>query len=379
MAKKDYYKILGVSENASVDEIKRAYRDLAKKYHPDANPDNSEAEERFKEISEAYQVLSDPEKRKQYDQLRRFGGFPGGAPGADFRGFDLGDLFGRARARPGTGAERVFTFDDLFGFGGFSDILAEIFGRSPGAAGHRAAQRGEDIHQEITVPFETAALGGKITIEVPRQEPCPHCSGTGAEPGSRVQTCPACHGTGLTSFSQGAFAVSRPCPNCGGRGTLISQPCRQCHGSGRATVRRKLAVKIPAGVEDGTKMRLRGQANPGPGGKNPGDLILTVRVAPHRFFKRKGRDIYCEVPLDITKAILGTKIRVRTIHGKKAEIKIPAGTQNGTTFRLKGMGIRTEGGVGDQYVKVNLVVPEKLTEKQKKLIEEFAREASANS
>ncbi len=373
MAKKDYYNILGVSENATEAEIKRAYRDLAKKYHPDANPGNREAEERFKEISEAYQVLSDPEKRKQYDQLRRFGGFAGARPGADFGHFDFSDLFGRGRAR--TGGQRVFTFDDLFGFGGFGDLLSEILGRSP-AAGSR---RGEDIHLEVTVPFETAATGGRVTIEVPREEACPRCAGTGAEPGSQVQTCPVCHGTGLTSVSQGGFAVSRPCPTCGGRGKLISQPCRQCHGSGRVPTRRRLAVSIPAGLEDGTRMRLRGQGDPGPGGKNPGDLILIVRVTPHRFFKRKGRDIYCEVPLDITKAILGTKIRVRTIHGKKAEIKIPPGTQNGTTFRLKGMGIRTKEGVGDQYVKVNLVVPEKLTEKQKKLIEEFAREAGQNA
>ena len=332
--KKDYYRILGVSEDATQEEIKKAYRRLARQYHPDANPGDKSAEEKFKEISEAYEVLSDPEKRRQYDQLRRFG-----ASGS----FNIDEIFRREG-----GPHRGFSFD-LGGFGWLGDLLGELFdfGRW-GRPRSYGPVRGEDVYAEVEVPFETAALGGNVTVSVPKEEPCPVCGGTGAQPGSASEVCPTCHGLGTVSYVQGGFAVSRTCPTCYGRGRTISQNCERCGGTGRVSVVRKYKVELPPGIEDGGQVRLRGQGGPGAGGP-PGDLILTVRVRPHRFFTRRGDDLLCEVSVPREKAERGTRVRLRTLDGRKVELKVPPGTRDGRTFRLRGLGVP---GRGDLYVKV---------------------------
>lgn len=338
--RKDYYKILGVPEEASQEEIKRAYRRLARQYHPDANPGDRAAEEKFKEIGEAYEVLSDPEKRRQYDQVRKF---EEAGPGS----FNIDDLFRRAQ-----GAHRGGFSFDIGGFGWLSDLLGELldFGRWKRPGGYGPG-RGEDVYAEVEVPFETAVLGGSVTISVPKEGPCLACGGTGAQPGSHMETCPTCHGMGTISFVQGGFAMSRPCPTCYGRGKLISQPCEGCRGTGQASVVRKYTVKLPAGIQDGGQVRLRGQGGPGVAGGPPGDLILTVRVRPHRFFNRYGDDLHCEVPIARKKAERGAKVRVRAVDGRRVELRVPPGTRDGQTFRLRGLGVP---GRGDLYVKVKL-------------------------
>jgi len=365
---KDFYEILGVSETAKADEIKKAYRKLAKKYHPDANSGNKAAENRFKEVSEAYDVLSDPQKRAQYDQMRKLGsGVFTGTGG--FQGFDFGAPFS------GTGGQgATFSYEDLGGFGGLGDIFSSLFGGSRVRAESYGPQKGEDIVVELEAPFETAAKGGKTTITVSKTESCNVCGGTGARPGSRTTTCPECGGRGSISFAQGAFAVSRPCPRCLGRGTLAGEPCSACAGRGTANVRKKYAVTIPEGISSGEKIRLRGQGDPGVAGGPPGDLLIQVKVGPHRFFTRKGVNVYCAVPVNIAQAVLGSKIRVSTVDGRRVELKIPAGVQNGATFRLKGMGLKKNGLQGDQFVKVEVSTPSNITKKQKELIKEFAAE-----
>ncbi len=369
MPDKDLYKILGVSETATPDEIKKAYRRLAKKYHPDANPGDRTAEERFKDISTAYEVLSSPEKRKQYDQLRKYGA--GG-----FQGFQDGRKAGGWNFSRGAG--QGFSFEDLGGFGNLGDIFKDLFdlggprARSGRAAGP-APGRGEDLHSQIEIPFETAISGGKTLLSVPLEESCPTCHGSGAEPGSQTSVCPECHGQGHLSFSQGGFAVNRPCPRCYGRGQIISQPCRTCNGQGRVQKMRKISLKIPAGINDGDHIRLRGQGRPGSGGAPGGDIIITVRVGGHHFFHRKGRDLHCQVPINIAQAVLGSRVRVRTIDGK-IELTIPPGTQTGTVFRIPGKGLSVNGKRGDQLIRVKVRVPKNLNERQRKLMQDFARE-----
>jgi molecular chaperone DnaJ len=370
MAQKDYYEILGVSEGASDAEIKKAYRRLAKKYHPDSNPNNKMAEEKFKEVSEAHEVLSNPEKRKQYDQLRHmkrsgFTGF-GGAQGT--RGFE--DLFGRRGARG-----RTFTYEDLGGFGDLGDLFSNIFDMGEASRRQRwGPQKGADLYAEVEIPFDLAVSGGKTAVELRKEEVCPVCQGTGAKPGTSMSTCPQCGGSGMVSFSQGGFAVSRPCPRCLGRGKIITAPCPRCGGRGQISTLRKLVITIPAGISDGTQLRLRGQGQPGTSGGPAGDLMVKVNVGQHRFFERRGDDVYCTVPINIAQAALGTRVRVRTLDGK-VELKIPPGTQSGTKFRLKGKGVKTDGSKGDQYVEVAVEVPKRLSQKQKELLEQFARES----
>jgi molecular chaperone DnaJ len=366
MPDKDLYKILGVGEKASPNEIKAAYRKLAKKYHPDANPGNKSAEERFKEIATAYEVLSDPRKRKQYDQLRTYGagGFEGFQTGRGSGGWNF------HQKAPGQG----FSFEDLGGFGDLGDIFRDLFDQ--GGASRRSGpgpRRGEDLQSEIEIPFETSISGGKTLINLPLEEICPTCGGSGAEPGSPVSMCPECHGQGFLSFAQGAFSVNRPCPRCYGRGQIISRPCHTCSGHGRVQRMRKIAVTIPAGTADGSHIRLRGQGQSGTGGTPPGDLIITVRIGPHRFFQRRGRDILCQVPINIVQAALGSRIRVRTIDGK-IEVKIPPGTQPGTVFRVRGKGLSIGGHRGDQLITVNVVVPKEINQQQRELMEKFAKE-----
>ncbi len=372
MPKRDYYEILGVNENATADEIKRVYRNLAKKYHPDANKEDKNAEAKFKDISEAYNVLRDPEKRKKYDQMRKFGAFDGGTRGGfDFGGFDFGQFW-----QPGSARQRKsgsFSFEDLFGFGGLGDIFSEFFDRGDRIRRERAgtSQKGETLYYDLTIPFELAVNGGKQIIDVNLEESCNSCNGTGAERGTKLKTCPDCHGRGTISIAQGFFAVNRTCPRCYGRGAIIEKLCSVCLGAGEVKRAKKLAITIPQGIADGAKLRLKGQGATGIKGGSKGDIIVTFHVAHHRFFKRKGNDIYCKVPLDIIKAIQGTKIRVKTVYNKKVELKVPPGTKSGKTYRLKGLGVKSKEGVGDQYVTTNVVKRSNLSDEEQKIIEEF--------
>ena len=361
MAKKDYYEVLGVKKDASADEIKKAYRALAKKYHPDKNPNDKVAEEHFKEIQEAYDVLGDPPKRAEYDQLRD----------AERRGFsfrDMGDIFSRGRrgnSRTGAG----FGFEDL---GGLGDLFSRFFDRGERVRSSRyGPTRGNDITIELDVPFENAISGWDTVVTVPREEDCPTCRGTGAQPGTSTQTCPECDGSGTVQSVQGGFALSRPCPRCYGRGTIIEVPCKTCEGRGQVQQTRRISIKIPPGVDDGMKIRVPGQGEAGVAGGPRGDLYIIPRITGHRFFRREGDNIYCDVTIDFTQAILGVTLMVSTIDGR-VRLKIPVGTQPGALLRLKGRGIkRRDGNRGDQFVKVNVSLPKYITPKQRELLEQF--------
>ncbi|MDX1646852.1 MAG: molecular chaperone DnaJ [Longimicrobiales bacterium] len=373
-AGKDFYKILGVSEKADAGEIKKAYRKLAKKYHPDANRDDPKAAERFKEVGEAYSVLSDPEKRKQYDQMRRFGGLGGFGAGAPRGG----------RRAPGAGApgSDSFSFEDLQGgFGNISDLFSSLFdlggrGRegttSTGPRRRSTRQKGENVEYVVEIPFLTAARGGKISVNVAITEDCATCGGSGAAPGTDLQRCQECGGSGHVSFGQGGFAVKRPCPACFGRGTIPETPCPSCGGRGAVRQQRKISINVRPGVDTGSKVRLSGQGERGRSGGPPGDLIITYKVQPHRFFRRDGLDIHVTVPINIVQATLGSKIRVKTISGKRVVLTIPEGTQSGTKFRIRGQGIQKGERTGDQFVEVVITVPEKLSDNEQKAMEEFA-------
>jgi molecular chaperone DnaJ len=371
---KDYYQVLGVPEKASADEIKKAYRKLAKQHHPDANPNNPQSAERFKEVGEAYSVLSDAEKRKQYDQMRRLGAFGFGRGGAGPGPRPSGAPGGPGGA-PGGGG---FAFEDIGDFGGLGDLFSSLFDRgrrgAAGAPGGRPGgpERGENVEYVVEIPFETAVQGGKISIDVPITEECATCSGNGAAPGSGTHKCPECGGSGTIAFGQGGFQVKRPCPACLGRGQVPDQPCPTCGGSGMIRQTRTIQVAVPEAVETGTKVRIPGQGERGRSGGPPGDLVITFKVAPHKFFHRDGLDIHVAVPINLVQATLGSKIRVRTVRGKRVVLTIPQGTQTGTKFRVRGQGIEKGGRVGDQYVEVKIEVPEKLSEEEQKLLEQFA-------
>lgn len=367
---KDFYRILGVSESATADEIKKAYRKLAKQSHPDANPNDKGASERFKEISEAYSILSDDAKRKQYDQVRKFGG--------------LGGLGGFRRppgaGAPGAGAGgTTVNFDDME-MGGLGDLFSSIFdfgrgGKKPPRPGGTGPQRGENVEYHLEIPFETAARGGKVTVKIAVSEDCGTCGGNGAKPGTSIITCPECKGTGTITFGAGSFGVSRPCPNCMGKGRVPSDPCAACQGQGKVRRQREVAITVPAGVDDGSKIRLSGQGEKGPSGGPPGDLLITFKVKPDPFFTRDGLDLVCEVPINVAQAMLGSRIRVRTVEGSKVVLRVPPGTQPGTKFRIKGQGVEKGGHRGDQYVRVKVTVPETLDEEQRRQFEEFATTA----
>ena len=364
MAAKDFYQVLGVPDTASQDDIKKSYRRLAKQYHPDANPNNAQAAERFKEISEAHSVLSDADKRNQYDTMRKYGAFAGAGAGAGPR---------RSGGPAGGYGGGGFSTDGIdFGdFGGLGDIFSSIFGR-----GRREERGGDTLETVVEVPFRVATLGGKISITLPVTEPCQTCKGSGGAPGATFSTCPECNGRGTISFGQGGFAVQRPCPQCRGRGRIPSQPCPTCRGAGAVRTERRIQLTVPPGTEDGTRMRLRGQGGAGGPGEPAGDLLVTFQVQPDRFFKRDGLDLISEIPLNLAQAVLGSRIRVRTIDGKKVVLRIPPGTQPGRRFRIKGQGVERNGRRGDQLVQVDVRVPEKLSPEQQEMMKKFAEAAN---
>jgi molecular chaperone DnaJ len=358
VASQDFYKVLGVAESASADEIKKAYRRLAKKFHPDANPNNPSASETFKQVSEAHAVLSDPEKRKKYDQMRRLGAFEPRRPGS-----------GGMRTGGGQPSAEGFDFGD-FGSMGLGDIFSSIFGR-----GRRETPRGESLEATVEVPFRTAALGGKVPVTLTVNESCPGCGGTGAAPGATLSTCPECAGRGTVSFGQGGFAVNRPCPMCRGRGKVSSEKCGTCAGAGEVRRDRQIMITVPPATDTGTKVRLKGQGAPGSGSAPAGDLLVTFQVQPDRFFRREGLDVVCDVPLNLAQALLGSKISVKTIDGRKVVLRIPPGTQPGRKFRIKGAGIVKGGQKGDQLVAIEVKIPETLTPEQEAMVKQLAESA----
>jgi molecular chaperone DnaJ len=348
--KADYYDILGIQRSVGQEDIKKAYRKQALKYHPDKNAGDKGAEERFKEINEAYAVLSDPEKRDLYD---RYGhaAFAGGG-GGGFRDFD-------------------------FGVRGFEDIFSDVFGDIFGAArrGARGA-RGADLRYHLTIDFNEAVFGVEAKIQVPRHEMCGHCNGNGAEPPGQPETCATCRGTGQVRTQQGFFAISRTCPQCRGTGRTIKNPCKECRGTGKVKKTRTLTVKVPHGVETGTRLRLSGEGESGSGGAPPGDLYVVIEVRPHPIFTRQGSDIVVVVPITFPEAALGAEIEVPTIEGL-VKMKIKPGTQSGDTHALRGKGVPhlSGHGRGDQHVVIRVETPTKLTHRQRDLLEEFSRES----
>jgi molecular chaperone DnaJ len=366
MAETDYYQLLGVGKNASQEEISRAFRKLAKKHHPDRNLGDKTAEKRFKEINAAHEVLSDPQKRKQYDQLRE----------ARARGFATGDFsdFSQFFRKAGPGAGRGGGPGGAGGFADFADVFSGLFSERPGMTS-APPQRGEDILQRIDVPFETAIHGGTATLRVRRPENCSTCGGSGARPGTSPTPCPSCGGTGTIQNAQGWFAFSRPCPDCLGRGKRITHPCPACGGQGRVTRPRGLTVKIPKGVQDGAKIRLSGEGEPGIGGGPPGDRYLEIHVKAHSLFERDGHDIYSDAEINIVQAALGTTAPVRTLGGV-VDVRIPPGTSSGAKLRLRGKGAPAPGGEhGDHYVRIRIVSPKSLSTHQAELLRRFAQEA----
>jgi molecular chaperone DnaJ len=359
---RDYYQVLGVAETATTDEIKKAFRRLAKQHHPDRNPNNPQSADRFKEINEAHDVLSDPEKRKKYDQLRRYGAFAGGG-GRGGGGGGGGPR--RGPGRPGEDASGDFDISDL---GGLGDLFSSIFGRR-GTTGTGDAEP-DEVETTITIPFRVAALGGAVPITLAMPEVCPTCGGNGAAKGATISTCPECKGRGTVSFGQGGFAVNRPCPVCRGKGTVPSQRCPTCQGSGEVRVEKRITVDIPPGVEDGTRLRLKNQ-----GPKGRGDLIVQIHVAPDRFFRREGLDVIGVVPINVAQAMLGSRIKVKTLDGKRVVLKIPPGTQHGQKFRIPGHGIERNGRRGDMYVEVHVTLPERLSPDEQAAVKTFAEKA----
>lgn len=353
LAKRDYYEVLGVEKSTSDVEIKKAYRRLARKYHPDVNPGDKTAEEKFKEINEAYEVLSDQEKRQRYDQFGHAGTDPNGFGG--FGGFG------------GAGAD----------FGGINDIFDMFFGGSTSQRS-RGPQPGADLRMDIELTFEEAAFGVEKDVELPRLENCPKCKGSGAKPGTQPDRCSRCSGTGQVRMTQktplGHFQTVKTCPDCGGTGKIITNPCSECKGTGKTRKVRKLHIKIPAGVDTGSRIRLSGEGEPGSKGGPNGDLYVYIEVLPHKLFDRHGNDIYLEMPVTIVQAALGAEIQVPTLEGK-ATLKVPEGTQTHTTFRMRGQGIPhlRGSGRGDMHVKVIVLTPRKLNEEQKKALQSFAK------
>jgi molecular chaperone DnaJ len=354
MAKRDYYEILGINRDADADEIKKAYRKLAVKYHPDKNPGDHTAEERFKELGEAYEALSDPQKRAAYDQYGH-------------AAFDA-----RQRASRGFGGGFHDPFDifrEVFG-GGSSSIFETIFG----AGGERTGpQRGDDLRYDLEITLEEAATGCEKEISVNKLDRCDTCGGSGSEKGSSAKTCSTCGGRGQVMMSRGIFSIAQTCPHCKGHGRILEKPCKSCHGEGRRERSSKIKLKIPAGVDAGTRLRSSGNGEAGFRGGSPGDLYVILHVSAHEIFQRDGDDLHCEVPVSFVQAALGSEIEVPTLEGK-ALVKIPAGTQSGAVFRVKGKGIKNLQGYGhgDLHARIQVEVPARLTQEQKAKLQEFA-------
>jgi molecular chaperone DnaJ len=354
----DLYKVLGVSKKASDDEIKKAYRKLARKYHPDRNPDDAAAEEKFKEVQGAYDTLSDAEKREQYDQGGMFGGF-GGGPGGPGGGQPFG-----GGGFPGGGA----------GGADFGDILSNLFGRGGGGRAQAQQQRGRDLETELSLSFDQAVNGAQVSVSVPKEERCTTCHGSGAKPGTAPVTCPRCGGRGIDVESQGLFSISQPCPQCGGAGQIIEDPCPTCGGSGLTRQTKRYKVNIPAGVKDGARIRLAGKGEAGPRGGPPGDLYVVTRVTASPVFRRlDGGNLEVTVPITVAEALRGATIEVPTLDGTK-KIKVPAGTKHGTVQRLRGEGPpKPRGkGRGDVRYRLEIEMPGELSEEQEKAVDELA-------
>jgi molecular chaperone DnaJ len=351
MSKRDYYEVLGVSRNASEAELKKAYRRAAQKYHPDRNPDNKEAEDRFKESKEAYEVLTDSQKRAAYDQFGHAGVDPSMGGGAGF----------------GAGAAG---FNDIFG-----DVFGDIFGGGRGRGGGQRVYRGSDLRYKLDLSLEDAVAGTEVKIRVPTLVSCTECGGSGAKKGSQPTTCTTCGGHGQVRLQQGFFSVQQTCPHCQGSGTVIADPCGTCHGKGRVQERKTLSVKVPPGVDSGDRIRLAGEGEAGEHGGPPGDLYVQIQVKPHAIFQREENNLFCEVPISFVTAALGGELEVPTLNGR-VNLKVPAETQTGKMFRMRGKGVKpVRGGpVGDLICRVLVETPVNLTRKQKDLLQEFSGE-----
>ncbi len=347
---RDYYEVLSVTRTAAVDEIKAAYRKAALKWHPDRNPENkSESEVKFRECTEAYSVLSDPQKRQIYDTYGHAGLSSSAGQGFDNTVFqDFHDIFG-----------------DFFGF-------EDLFGRGSGRRGRSRAQRGADLRYDMSLTFEEAAAGVATKIKLPRQEFCEACNGTGAKKGSGVQTCHTCGGRGQLAYTQGFFSISRTCPDCQGAGQIVKERCPECRGQGRFEREKTIELRIPPGVDTGTRLRVAGEGEPGPNGGPAGDLYVVLEVKEHQFFERRGADLYCTIPVSVAQATLGTELQVPGLNGEE-KLKIPEGTQSGAVFRIKGKGLADPrgGGKGDLFYHLRVITPSKLTREQRKLLEQL--------
>jgi molecular chaperone DnaJ len=363
---KDYYRVLGVSDNASQKDIKSAYRKLSRQYHPDANPGDKAAEERFKEVSAAYDVVGDPEKRKEYDEVRKLG--------------PMGGMFGGSGGTTSTGGG--FHFED---FSDLSDVLGGLFGRTrrraSGGTQTRGTgpHRGQDLEAELHLSFDDAVQGITTTVHLTSEAACSTCHGTGAKPGTTPHTCPRCEGRGVLDDNQGFFSLSSPCPECAGRGYVIDEPCPTCRGTGAERRPREVKVRIPAGVDNGQRIRLRGRGGPGRNGGPPGDLYVTVRVTPHPLFTRRGNDLTLTVPITFPEAALGADIAVPTLDGGPVKLRIPAGTRSGRTFRVRGKGVSGRRKAGDMLVTVEVAVPQNLSAEQRKAVEALAAASNGSS
>ena len=363
MAKRDYYEVLGVQKNVTKDEIKKAYRKLAVQYHPDKNPGNKEAEDKFKEATEAYEVLADEKKKAAYDQFGHAGvdGMGGGQQ-------DWGNFRG---------------FEDIFGGGDLGSFFESIFGGGFGGGGFRRGgqggpRQGTNLRYDVEIPFKDAVFGTKVEIQFSHNETCAGCKGSGVAHGAGRKTCPTCHGSGQIRRSQGFFSLASTCHTCGGQGSIIEKPCVECGGSGTQKKRQKLMVTIPPGVENGKHLVLPRQGDAGPNGGPPGDLYVVTRVKPHEYFERQDRDLYCAVPVSVSQAALGAEIHVSTLDGKTIKVKVPAGTQNGKMLRIRSEGVPSGSHRGDLYIKLMVRVPEKMSREGRKLMEEFARVEGEN-
>jgi molecular chaperone DnaJ len=356
VAKRDYYEVLGLQKGASKDDIKKAYRKLAIQYHPDKNPGNKEAEEKFKEATEAYEILSDDQKRTAYDQFG-FAGVEGMSGGQDF-------------------SSTFHGFEDIFG--DFSGIFDTFFGGRRSGGGSSDVRQGANLRYDIEIAFKDAVFGTKVEIQYSHNESCPSCKGTGAAGGSGRKTCPTCQGSGQVRHNQGFFSVASTCPSCGGDGFIIEHPCKDCGGSGMQKKRQKIMVTIPSGVENGKRVVIPRQGDAGSNGGPPGDLYVFIQVKPHEYFERQNLDIYCAVPVSITQAALGADIHVSTLDGKTIKVKIPPGIQNGKMLRTRDEGVPALGRRGSLCIKVMIQIPAKLSRRGKELLEELSRVEGEN-